>query len=806
MYISSLLLAGALAARTAFAHPYKPASGLDFQHAQLQKRAGQVITSGATGLGDGQPHARLEISDLAANRPDQWSLYVRTMIQWKEGGQDSLTSYYGVSSIHGVPRESYDGVEPCDSCGGADGYCPHDSVLFPGWHRAYMALYEQEFIKAATEVANSFSEGDFKDRMVEAAKVIRITYWDWAAAPDSQNTLPSVISAPQVTIAGENGQETVDNPFYTFQFSDPSGLYYTPFTDWPGTLRYPDSNSVNATSQEAEAVSALDSIRENMQDQVYTLLTQCGDYLQFATDDAGSSSAQCANSLEAIHNTIHNNAGGQGGSDVSGGHLTYLPLSSYDPIFWCHHANVDRLFALWQTVHPDSYGASQVAPHSTWTIASGSTQDADSPLEPFRKDADNFWTTNDLQDWTILGYTYPEFANSDGSKASIVNYINSLYGSSQNATAGSISEAYGKQKPSEQAPASTSVVPRHATTTSAGYGPTGTSTAGDGGFGIGIGIGPISMSIGLPWGGHGSAAYPTGAPSHGFPTYPGGLNGTATRGYPAPTGSAKPEIDPSFVAPNGSTYEYQCNIHTPRYAFDGSYSIYVFDGAPADNNTARWMSDSNCIGTIGVVGGGKMANMDLLISGSVPATRHLQKKCKAGEFPDMSEKYVVPYMTKNLNWKIVYKGEEVHPDALSGFKSSFFTGLTSPAGWGELPKWSDLIPQIDVTKGKAGGVKQIADAIGNTIGEIGDSIGDLIPGYSSPSESKSSGYTPSETKPAGYAPSTSTEGSPVITDAPKPSSPAYDDEEETITIYVTEYTTVCPCKESATSAPVASAY
>lgn len=40
--------------------------------------------------------------------------------------------------------------------------------------------------------------------------------------------------------------------------------------------------------------------------------------------------------------------------------------------------NVDRLFAMWQTIYPTSYGASQVAPGSTFTIASGSLQGADS--------------------------------------------------------------------------------------------------------------------------------------------------------------------------------------------------------------------------------------------------------------------------------------------------------------------------------------------------------------------------------------------------------------------------------------------
>ena len=78
--------------------------------AQLQKRAGEVITTGAVGLGDDAVHSRLEINDLSANRPAMWSLYIRTMAKWKEAAKSDDTGYFGVSSIHGVPRTSWNGV------------------------------------------------------------------------------------------------------------------------------------------------------------------------------------------------------------------------------------------------------------------------------------------------------------------------------------------------------------------------------------------------------------------------------------------------------------------------------------------------------------------------------------------------------------------------------------------------------------------------------------------------------------------------------------------------------------------------
>ncbi len=55
-----------------------------------------------------------------------------------------------------------------------------------------------------------------------------------------------------------------------------------------------------------------------------------------------------ANNIEGMHNSIHNSIGGYG-------HMGYLEVAAFDPVFWLHHANVDRLFAIWQALNPDSY-------------------------------------------------------------------------------------------------------------------------------------------------------------------------------------------------------------------------------------------------------------------------------------------------------------------------------------------------------------------------------------------------------------------------------------------------------------------
>jgi tyrosinase len=89
---------------------------------------------------------------------------------------------------------------------------------------------------------------------------------------------------------------------------------------------------------------------------------------------------------------------------------------------------VDRAFALWQSLYPNSYVEPQKQSQSTFWYNTGSIQDVNSPLKPFHSDSNgNFWTSNSVRDLTAFGYTYPELINSNPS--SVRTSINNLYGS-----------------------------------------------------------------------------------------------------------------------------------------------------------------------------------------------------------------------------------------------------------------------------------------------------------------------------------------------------------------------------------------
>ncbi len=340
--------------------------------------------------------------------------------------------------------------------------------------------------------------------------------------------------------------------------------------------------------------------------------------------------------------------------------MTFLALAAFDPVFWLHHCNVDRLFALWQTMYPNSYTGSQVAPKATRTIPKGSTQNVDSPLTPFHKNAaGDFWTTTLVRDWRTFHYTYPEFADSDGSKSAIASYINKLYGPQATATAGSSKR---NTAPQSQAP---------------------------------------SDSI--------STASTSGASS----------SVTSSSTVASSFASATPTLDSTpLKANNGSLFQYVANIQTSRYALGGTYNIYLFDGQPASEVPSSWILDSNLIGPMGVLAQSGMETVDIVTSGSVPLTRTLTDCVTNGKLPDLTEAIVVPYLTSNLHWRVAGPdGGEVDPDTIKDFEISVWASTATPPTEYELPTWSAFIPLAEITKSKAGGatLQSITQSITQTV-------------------------------------------------------------------------------------------
>lgn len=102
----------------------------------------------------------------------QWTLYVYALMKFKARHVDDRLSYFQVAGIHGYPETSWDGAEPPpkDHTPGKDvdpgknpfgGYCEHNTIAFPTWHRPYMLLFEVSVRLQEYEVSSFRAFNDY---------------------------------------------------------------------------------------------------------------------------------------------------------------------------------------------------------------------------------------------------------------------------------------------------------------------------------------------------------------------------------------------------------------------------------------------------------------------------------------------------------------------------------------------------------------------------------------------------------------------------------------------------------------------
>ncbi|KAH8197341.1 hypothetical protein TruAng_008507 [Truncatella angustata] len=131
-------------------------------------------------------------------------------------------------------------------------------------------------------------------------------------------------------------------------------------------------------------------------------------------------------SLEDPHNDIH----------VNTGRFMQNPVySAFDPLFWLHHANVDRFFALWQAINHNTTYQTQPADitSGTFTQAKNTWMTADSPLTPFYQgDGQDMHTGRSIASIKTFGYTYPEIndwsMSPEHTRQLVIRQVNQMYG------------------------------------------------------------------------------------------------------------------------------------------------------------------------------------------------------------------------------------------------------------------------------------------------------------------------------------------------------------------------------------------
>lgn len=125
-----------------------------------------------------------------------------------------------------------------------------------------------------------------------------------------------------------------------------------------------------------------------------------------------------ARSLESWHDNVH---GLVATSDSWAAHMGNPNYAGFDPIFWLHHNNIERMLCIYQALYPDRY------------VQAGKSNDGyllreEDGLDPFAKSEDgSLFTSKDLRDWTKSGYAMPGDHNAVGVQAKVKEYLLTFY-------------------------------------------------------------------------------------------------------------------------------------------------------------------------------------------------------------------------------------------------------------------------------------------------------------------------------------------------------------------------------------------
>ncbi|OCL09390.1 Di-copper centre-containing protein [Glonium stellatum] len=440
--------------------------------------------------GEGLP-LRQEITAWYNNDANKYqiSLFMQALTIFKKVPVDQLLSFFQIAGIHCYPLVGWDGEkgvpEPGKPTDPFPGYCAHNRVTFPTWHRPYMLLYEQVLYSIMGDIITSWNLSGAEEKTWRtAASQFRLPYWDWARKQDywKNFAIPQVCTLDYIDVTLPGGQKkSIPNPLVGFTnpmqidgknvaMGDPAmgpnaikddtdvpdGWEPLPWSKCIGTSRYgilsgvPPEEWINGVNNWQGANAAMADPpwygqgSGSFADAVSRMFSPgyFDSWETFAsTIHNNPSSATNFMSIEFIHNIIHNATGGlymseseaKGNPGYQGlglGHMSDVPVAAFDPIFWFHHCNIDRQLAIWQILNSKMWFNKPQKDDPLPT----------DPLLPFHYDTNrSLWFSDKCRDWTQLNYQYddlvpkPDAINPDGSvneeryAQDLRTYINTIY-------------------------------------------------------------------------------------------------------------------------------------------------------------------------------------------------------------------------------------------------------------------------------------------------------------------------------------------------------------------------------------------
>ena len=196
-------------------------------------------------------------------------------------------------------------------------WCEHGTPLFLPWHRAYLYYFE---LAMQTRLGPRFTPVEPQDP--ELAEV-GLPWWDWTSDDSHREGIPEAYAVEQV-----DGQP---NPLAASTIGSCTGGDALFTGVWSGAL-------VDAVRQQIPGAINDDGAPRTVRDP-----DEPDELPRRATLDdivlQQNTFGTFTISLEQVHDDVHVWVGGS---------MSEVPTAAYDPIFWAHHAMIDRIWYLWQ--------------------------------------------------------------------------------------------------------------------------------------------------------------------------------------------------------------------------------------------------------------------------------------------------------------------------------------------------------------------------------------------------------------------------------------------------------------------------
>ncbi|KAJ0302498.1 hypothetical protein COL516b_007033 [Colletotrichum fioriniae] len=376
---------------------------------------GPVIIKGIhDGFEGGEPSMRLELRDMVENHPDQWNLFLLGLERFQKVDEKEPLSYFQIAA---------------QKWPNAD------------WNNG-------ELYKHVNYIASEF-EKDGKTKYIKAAKTFRLPYWDWAH-PELPLYPDEALSATEHTPERPNSQKGKleefsykMNPLARYKFGEYSRSQKKQKPELPGGdfdiilkgKKLETSRTFGSLSDPEEKKALIEKLNSrdvgakgmNVSERIIFLLQSYTDFGAVSNNKAfgNKKDPQFENwgSIEDAHNAVH---------VYIGGYMGDVRIAAFDPIFWLHHANIDRIFAIWQACNPGKYVTPQYPTEDTVFRAKDVKEDKDTSLPPFahavKEDGSQvFWTSVGVENTKDLGYVYPETQSKFKTRKDVLNEVDRLY-------------------------------------------------------------------------------------------------------------------------------------------------------------------------------------------------------------------------------------------------------------------------------------------------------------------------------------------------------------------------------------------